>query len=413
MSTRTFSTRLVRALAPAKRAAGLAVALSLLSTACNDSVSPIDSARLRASSSRMPAPTAPGFSILANAAVTCTDGTITGDVGTFLATPTGSIVLTRCPVTGTTHVGDVAAVQAFNSFLSVYAALAPKAGDVCTTLTGTLAGVTLSPGAYCFVAAATLTGVLTLDGPTNGVWTFRIGTGGTGALTGTNFSVVTANGAQPCNVNWWVAQAATMTTSAFQGNILAGAAITMTGGSFSGNAWSKADVTNTGTAFVGCGGSAATTPPPSCQVSSDRVTGGGWISGRSSGKATFGVTGGIKHSKFWGHLEYDDHGQKGKSDDIRVKGTGVTAYVLIDAVTRRIEGTAEINGKRGFTYRVDVADNGKNRNDTFSLTLSNGYSASGKLLGGSIQLHKSHGDACKGRHGDDDGNDDEDDDHED
>jgi hypothetical protein len=199
----------------------------------------------------VPSALASDFAVLANAAVTCTDGTITGDVGTFLATPTGSITLTSCPITGTVHVGNGVATQAFNNFLSTYAALAPQAGDVCTTLTGTLAGVTLSPGVYCFDAAATLTGVLTLNGPSNGTWVFRIGTSGTGALTGTSFSVVMADGGQASNVTWWVADAATMTTSAFQGNILAGAGITLTGGTFDGNAWSKADVTITGVRMDG------------------------------------------------------------------------------------------------------------------------------------------------------------------
>jgi len=54
-----------------------------------------------------------------------------------------------------------------------------------------------------------------------------------------------------------------------------------------------------------------------------------------------------------------------------------------------IEGTAEVNGQGGFTYAVDVADNGEpGRNDTFSLSLSNRYYASGLLAGGNIQLHK-------------------------
>jgi len=194
---------------------------------------------------------ASSFAVLANAAVTCTDGTITGDVGTFLATPTGSVTRTSCPITGTVHVGDGVATQAFNNFLSTYAALAPKPGDVCTTLTGTLAGVTLSPGVYCFDAAATLTGKLTLKGPSNGIWIFKIGTSGTGALTGTNFSVVMADGGQAGNVYWWVAEAATMTDSNFVGTILAGTAITLTRGTFDGNAWSKADVTITGTNLVG------------------------------------------------------------------------------------------------------------------------------------------------------------------
>jgi len=201
------------------------------------------------------------FAVLANAAVTCTDGTITGDVGTLQATPTGSVTQTTCPITGTVHVGDAASIQAYNAFLAAYAALAPKAGDVCTTLTGTLAGVTLAPGVYCFDAAATLTGVLTLNGPSSGTWVFKIGTGGTGALTGTNFSVVMAGGGDSCNVTWWVAQAATMTDSHLLGSILAGAAITLTRGTFDGNAWAGAsgvgDVTITGTAVVGCAGSNA------------------------------------------------------------------------------------------------------------------------------------------------------------
>ena len=108
---------------------------------------------------------------------------------------------------------------------------------------------------YCVTAAATVTsGTLTLNGPSTGTWIFKIGTGGTGALTGTNFSVVMAGGGTPCNVNWWVAQAATMTTSSFIGTILAGAAITLTGGTFSGNALAKAAVTITGTTLVGCAG---------------------------------------------------------------------------------------------------------------------------------------------------------------
>ena len=228
---------------------------ALVSTACGDSVSPIDSNPLLLRSISGASATASMFAVLANAAVTCTTGSIVGDVGTYQAAPTGSVTQTICPVTGSVHVGDAVAKDAFNAFLSTYAALAPKAGDVCTTLTGTLAGVTLSPGSYCYDAAATLTGVLTLRGPANGIWNFKIGTSGTGALTGTSFSVVMAGGGQACNVTWWVAQAATMTTSAFQGNILAGAAISMTDGTFNGNAWSKADVTLKGTTATGCNGS--------------------------------------------------------------------------------------------------------------------------------------------------------------
>ena len=182
-------------------------------------------------------------------AVTCTNGTITGDVGSSgLA---ASVVQTSCTINGSVIAPVSAAVLAdFNTAYNAYAAIP------CTqTLTGTLAGVTLGPGVYC-VDSVAKTGTLTLKGPSTGVWIFKIGSGTppTGALTGTNFSVVMAGGGTPCNVNWWVAQAATMTTSNFIGTILAGAAITLTGGTFSGNALAGAAVTITGTTLVGCAG---------------------------------------------------------------------------------------------------------------------------------------------------------------
>lgn len=117
----------------------------------------------------------------------------------------------------------------------------------------------------------------------------------------------------------------------------------------------------------------------------DFITGGGWITGTPSRqKGNFGVAGGIKNGAFWGHLTYINHGSQ-----LRVKGTGVTDYALGGAPTTRvIEGTCEINGAGGFTYTVEVADNGEpGRNDTFAIELSNGYLAGGSLGGGNIQLH--------------------------
>jgi hypothetical protein len=335
------------------------------------------------------------FAVLANQAATCTNGTISGDVGTFQATPTGSFTQTSCPVTGAIDVGGSAAKAAYQNFLNSYAALAPKPTDVCTKLTGTLAGMTLAPGTYCFAAAATLTGRLTLNGPATASWIFKVGSA-TGALTGTSFVVAMAGGAQPCNVTWWVAQAVTMTDSNLVGNILAGAAITLTRGTFNGNAFSQADVTITGTAATSCaagGGGGGT-----CDAK-DSVSGGGFIK-TPSGKASFAIGGGIKASELWGNFTYQDHGRNG----LQVKSTSVSNYVALDATTRRIEGTAKVNGKAGFTYQVDVSSK-----KMFSMALSNDYRASGKLEFGNIKLHKS--DSCES--GDDDGDDEHegDDDH--
>lgn len=130
-------------------------------------------------------------------------------------------------------------------------------------------------------------------------------------------------------------------------------------------------------ADIACGGGG----PPS----NDFVTGGGFITGTPSGaKGNFGVAGGIKNGALWGHLTYIDHRPNGP----KVRGTGVTAYVVVNTTTRHIEGTAEVNGVAGYTYQVDVSDNGEpGSTDSFRITLSNGYSASGALRGGNIQLH--------------------------
>ncbi len=131
--------------------------------------------------------------------------------------------------------------------------------------------------------------------------------------------------------------------------------------------------------------SCAACPPPV----GDFVTGGGWITGPSGARANFGVAGGIKNGGFWGHLTYIDHGT-----GMKVKGTAMTDYVVTGPTSRHISGTAEVNGVSGIGYTVDVTDAGEpGRDDTFSITLSNGYSASGKLAGGNIQLH-AKSDAC-------------------
>jgi hypothetical protein len=92
-------------------------------------------------------------------------------------------------------------------------------------------------------------------------------------------------------VYWWVAQAATLTASNFQGTILAGAAITVTGGTFNGHALAKAAVTMTGAEVAGCGSQGYPVPPIPNNYGSIKVTGGGQIpvpDPNSTGRATFG-----------------------------------------------------------------------------------------------------------------------------
>ncbi len=241
MQTQTIS---LKSLLPTLSLAALVV----MTSACSSMGS---EAEMESAANSANAPSGSAFAILSAApdgggAVTCTDSTILGDVGSSGAP--ASIVQTSCAITGA-----VIAPVSNQAVLDFYGQYDARAAVPCDqTLTGTLAGITLSPGVYCFDAAATLTGTLTLSGPANGTWLFKVGTGGTGALTGTNFSVVMAGGADECNVTWWVAEAATMTTSNFIGTIEAGAAITVTGGTFYGNALAKAAVTLTGASVTAC-----------------------------------------------------------------------------------------------------------------------------------------------------------------
>ena len=194
------------------------------------------------------------FAVL-GATVTCTTSVIAGDVG---ISPATAFTNTGCTITGgMPPATNVAAVGARTDFLSAYDAV--RNMPCTTTLSSTITGpLTLYPGVYCTDAALTGAGVLTLDaqGDANAVWVFQIGTVLTGALTGTNFSVVMAAGGQPCNDFWAPSAGVTMTTSVLKGNILAGNAIdgsiTLSGGSLAGRALANVAVTMTDTSIIGC-----------------------------------------------------------------------------------------------------------------------------------------------------------------
>ena len=113
---------------------------------------------------------------LVGTAVTCNGGDVTGNVGVY---PGSAVTQTGCPVTGTLNPGDTAAAQGQADFAIAYAALKALACDQTLTIFDAL---TLAPGVYCFNAAAvSIGGVLTLDGPSDGIWIFKIGSVGTGA----------------------------------------------------------------------------------------------------------------------------------------------------------------------------------------------------------------------------------------
>jgi len=185
------------------------------------------------------------FVALGGAGVTCTKSTVgLGAVGSKLTvTKTAS-----CSIAGAVHQGDATAVTAFTTFKTAYIALKAKTCPAANNLTGqALGGKTLAPGVYCFNSSAALTtGILTLAGPSSGVWVFQVGTG----LTTATAQVVMANGGLACNVYWAPGTFATVGTGMkFAGNILAGSAVNFTGtnSSLVGRALAKTGVAMTGT----------------------------------------------------------------------------------------------------------------------------------------------------------------------
>jgi hypothetical protein len=199
------------------------------------------------------------FAALAGTGVTCTDSTVTGDVGVW---PGIVVTQTGCTVAGAVHAADSVAQRAYLDFINAYNNLRDHPPACRATATATLAEALL-PGVYC-VDSTAKTGPLILDarGDANAVWLFLVD----GALTGTNFTVTMINGGQPCNVAWWVKAAATLTDSKFLGTILAGAAITVTRGTLVGHAWATAAATLTGAptlrlAVSACRSSSGSFPP--------------------------------------------------------------------------------------------------------------------------------------------------------
>jgi hypothetical protein len=209
------------------------------------------------------------FAVLGGTAITCTSGSVvTGDVGVF---PGTAFTNTGCTIAGATPPAtNAAAEEAREDFLSAYTAI-QALSTTCTPKPGNLAGENLEPGVYCLDAVAKA-GTLTLTGNANGVWIFLVD----GALTGTSFSVVMAGGGEPCNVFWAPTGAATMTDSAFKGNILAGApstaidpgSVTLTRGSLAGRVLANVAVTMTGASVIGC--DALSPPSPSCKPKKHR-----------------------------------------------------------------------------------------------------------------------------------------------
>jgi len=226
-------------------------------------------------------------------AVTCTDSSITGNVG---STDPSDTVAATCIITGGSFIAPVT-TGVLTDYYSAYDALEDVPCDQ-TLDQDAYTDTTLSfnPGVICSQAAVTFTRTtLRLTGGSNATWLFKIGTGGTGALTGTDSSVVMAGDA--CNVTWWTAQAATVTRGDFKGTILAGAAFTATG------------TATTGSTFAGRALAGRTSATAGVTVTDMTITGceGGGGNGNGKGKCNQGVGNGPENCDP-GNSNQDGHG---------------------------------------------------------------------------------------------------------
>ncbi len=324
--------------------------------------------------------------------------------------PGGTVTPGLGIVIGTIYAGGPVAAQAHNDAVLAYDYLVAQVPDSIFAGVTQLDGMTFTPGVYRFAPSANLqvngTVVLDCQGDNDAQFIFQMGST---LVTMTGSQVVAINNdntsCSGANVYWAVGSSATIDGAQFVGTVIANTTITMTSGAnVSGRMLAlNGAVTMITDSIAVCGGSGGGTVPPT-KPCRDFVTGGGWIKANSDAaghkkfkndKATFGVSGGIKNGQFWGQLSYNDHERNG----VKVKSTSVTAYIVLDAVTRQIEGTAKVNGRGSFTYKVIVVDNGEpGRNDVFSLELSNGYSVSGTLKGGNIQLRRKCGESRRNDH---------------
>ena len=315
------------------------------------------------------------FAVLSGTSITCSGlSAIVGTVGASLGNTVSGFP--PCAVTRIVRtVGGPLTTQARSDLGIVYHALASAPCDSAHNLTGQdLGGKTLKPGVYCFAAPAHLTGTLILDGRGNIDPEFIFQINGP-FMVAANSSVAMINGVQANGVFWQVDGAVTVGShSAVSGNILAAAGITLQTGA---NVIGRTLALNGAVAMQA---SSVSVPPKPASVCAERVIGGGSIIGPTGTRASFGIGSGIKNGTFWGNLKYYDYG-------VDVRGMGGTVYVYLGPTTRRIEGIAAVNGHAGYTYQIDVDDNSETgRSDTFSIRLSNGYSASGTLVGGNILL---------------------------
>ena len=115
------------------------------------------------------------------------------------------------------------------------------------------------------------------------------------------------------------------------------------------------------------------------QLAGTDVEGSGSIGGQTS--FHFGIMPG-KKNKIVGSFSYID-----PAAGLNINSSKLSSLV-INGNQAQFSGTDKTGKHTKITFTVNVTDNGiPGTNDTFSINVSNGYSASGHLTSGNISLH--------------------------
>ncbi len=299
--------------------------------------------------------TADSFAVLAGSTVTNTGpSTINGDVG--LSPGTAVTGFPPGTVNGTIHAADAVAGQAKSDLTIAYDDAASRTPPL--SVTGDLAGLTLTSGVYRNATSLGLTGALTLDaqGNPNAVFVFQAGST---LITASGSHVNLINGAQPCNVFWQVGSSATLgTSSVFTGSILALTSISVNNGvTIQGRALARngaVTLINDTITAAHC----TTNQPPAGAVTPDgggAATGGTTSGGTSGGTTSGGTSGGTTTGGTTGGTT--NSGTSGGTTSGGTTGGGTTTTgggsttssangTAIFTTTRSVAGTVAASGTR-------------------------------------------------------------------
>ncbi len=210
--------------------------------------------------------TAGNYVVLANASISGTGATATGNLGITPAAAsyiTGFSLIadgstqfsTSAQVAGRVYAADygpptpATLLTAANDMLAAYADAAGRVPTVTGLGAGNISGMILPPGVYRWNGGLDIPASATLTGSATDVWIFQItGTLDVAAMT----NIVLTGGAQPRNVFWKVSGAVTLGAMAhLEGVVLAATAFTSGAGTtIKGRVLSQTDVTITGSTLT-------------------------------------------------------------------------------------------------------------------------------------------------------------------